>query len=119
MTYAILAIGCAVAGCNSSSTSNDNTAASNDMMANDMATDADADLSGAARGVSANTMVDAGFVTEAMKGNNSEVAMGKMAQADGRKSQAVKDFGKMLSPTDHAAANDTAQGARNPRPTCR
>jgi putative membrane protein len=107
MTYAILAIGCAVAGCGQNN-SNDNMAANdmalndmmtNDMMANDMA------MNGAAgSGVSADNIVDAGFVTEAMKGNNSEVAMGQMAQQMGS-SQAVKDYGKMLA-TDHAAAND-------------
>jgi len=100
MTYAILAIGCAVAGCNSSNTSNDNMAA-NDTMATDLATN---DSTAGGSGVSADNIVDAGFVAEAMKGNNSEVAMGEMAQQMGQ-SQTVKDFGKMLA-TDHAAAND-------------
>jgi putative membrane protein len=114
MTYAIIAIGCAVVGC-SQNNSNDNMAANdmalndmalndmamNDMMMNDMAMN---DTTAAGSGVSADNIVDAGFVAEAMKGNNSEVAMGQMAQQMGQ-SQAVKDYGKMLA-TDHAAAND-------------
>jgi putative membrane protein len=105
MTYAILAIGCAVAGCNSN-TANDNMAANdmmaNDMMSNDMMMN---DMSGNAmmNGDMAAT-VDAAFVTEAMKGNNSEVAMGHLAMEQGG-SQAVKDFGQMLV-ADHSDAND-------------
>jgi len=45
--------------------------------------------------------VDAAFVTDAMQGDNSEVAIGQLAQAQGA-SQKVKDFGKMLA-DDHGA----------------
>ena len=105
MIYAVIAIGCAVAGCTQNN-SNDNMAANdmmaNDMMSNDMMMN---DMNGNAmmNGDTAAT-VDAAFVTWAMKGNNSEVAMGTMAQDKGG-TQAVKDFGKMLV-TDHSAAND-------------
>jgi len=45
--------------------------------------------------------VDAAFVTEAMQGDNSEVAIGQLAQTKGT-SQKVKDFGKLLV-DDHGA----------------
>jgi len=48
--------------------------------------------------------VDAAFLTDAMKGDNSEVAIGKLAAAQGG-SQAVKDLGTMLV-TDHGAHKD-------------
>jgi putative membrane protein len=107
MIYAVIAIGCAVAGC-SQNNSNDNMAANdmmaNDMMANDMMAN-DMMMNDAMGNATADAAaVDAAFVTWAMKGNNSEVAMGKMAQDKGG-TQAVKDFGKMLV-TDHSAAND-------------
>ena len=39
--------------------------------------------------------IDAAFVTEAMQGDNAEVAIGQLAQTQGA-SQKVKDFGKLL-----------------------
>ena len=45
--------------------------------------------------------IDTAFVTEAIKGDNGEVAIGKLAEAQGQ-SQAVKDFGKLLV-SDHGA----------------
>ena len=45
--------------------------------------------------------VDAAFLTDAMKGDNSEVALGKIAQAKGG-SQGVKDLGAMLV-ADHGS----------------
>ena len=48
-----------------------------------------------------NATIDAAFVTDAMKGDNGEVAIGQLAQAQGQ-SQAVKDFGKLLV-ADHGA----------------
>jgi putative membrane protein len=54
----------------------------------------------AAPGV-ATANVDAAFLTDAMKGDNSEVALGKIAQSKGA-SQGVKDLGTMLV-TDHGA----------------
>lgn len=50
------------------------------------------------------TAIDAAFVTDAMKGDNGEVAIGKLAQAQAS-SQAAKDFGAMLA-TDHGAHKD-------------
>jgi len=44
------------------------------------------------------------FLTEAMKGDNSEVRVGKLAQDKGS-SQGVKDFGKMLA-DDHGKHKD-------------
>jgi putative membrane protein len=71
----------------------------NDNVANDqttMATNADLNAGGAI-----DTTIDAAFVTDAMKGDNGEVAMGKLAQASGS-SDAVKKFGATLV-TDHGA----------------
>ena len=45
--------------------------------------------------------IDSVFVTDAIKGDNGEVAIGQLAQAQGQ-SQAVKDFGKLLV-SDHGA----------------
>ena len=45
--------------------------------------------------------VDSAFVTDAIKGDNGEVAIGKLALAQGQ-SQSVKDFGTLLV-SDHAA----------------
>ena len=45
--------------------------------------------------------IDSTFVTDAIKGDNGEVAIGQLAQAKGQ-SQAVKDFGKLLV-SDHGA----------------
>jgi putative membrane protein len=58
----------------------------------------------AANNAGAATTVDAAFVTDAMKGDNGEVAIGKLAEAQAS-SQAAKDFGKMLE-TDHGAHKD-------------
>ena len=98
--FALLAAGCALAGCNNRA---DDNLAANDMMANDMAMN-DMAMNGADMNAAGATTADAAFVTEAMKGNNSEVAAGQMAIAQGG-SQAVKDYGQMLV-TDHGAAND-------------
>ncbi len=45
--------------------------------------------------------IDSAFVTDAMKGDNGEVAIGQLAQTQGE-SQAVKDYGELLA-TDHGA----------------
>ncbi len=52
-------------------------------------------------GVTETGSVDSAFVTDAIKGDNGEVAIGNLAQAQGQ-SQAVKDFGKLLV-SDHGA----------------
>jgi putative membrane protein len=53
-------------------------------------------------GATTNTgAIDTAFLTDAMKGDNSEVALGNLAQQGGT-SKGVKDLGKMLV-TDHGA----------------
>ncbi len=52
-------------------------------------------------GAAIDTSIDSAFVTDGMKGDNGEVAMGKLAQASGS-SDAVKKFGETLV-TDHGA----------------
>jgi len=52
-------------------------------------------------GVTETGTVDSAFVTDAIKGDNGEVAIGNLAQAQGQ-SRAVKDFGKLLV-SDHGA----------------
>lgn len=49
---------------------------------------------------------DAAFLKKAIQGDNSEMTLGKMAQADGT-SPGVRDFGRMLN-EDHAAAKQKA-----------
>jgi putative membrane protein len=51
--------------------------------------------------VTENASVDSTFLTDAIKGDNGEVAIGKLAQAQGQ-SQAVKDFATLLV-SDHGA----------------
>jgi putative membrane protein len=71
----------------------------NDNVANDQnAMTANADMNA---GTAIDTSIDSAFVTEGMKGDNSEVAMGKLAQASGS-SDAVKQFGATLV-ADHGA----------------
>lgn len=89
----------AVTACQNNST-NDNAAATDDlnaMTANDMGA-ADMNATNAAAPVSA---ADQAFLTDAMKGDNSEVALGRLAQQKGA-SQGVKDLGSMLE-SDHGA----------------
>lgn len=60
------------------------------------------DLANETAGASAATAtIDSAFVTDAIKGDNGEVAIGQLAQAQGQ-SKAVKDFGKLLF-SDHGA----------------
>ena len=73
------------------------TASGNDTLAVDNLTVENADLGNGAT----TSTVDAAFLTDAMKGDNSEVALGKIAQAKGS-TQGVKDLGTMLV-TDHGA----------------
>ncbi len=61
-------------------------------------------LSMAAASMPALAAPDARFLTEAMKGDNAEVAMGRMAIAKGQSTK-VKDFGRMLV-ADHGAHKD-------------
>jgi putative membrane protein len=77
--------------CNRSEpTADENQVAASDDLANDTA------------GTSAETAaIDSVFVIDAIQGDNSEVAIGQLAQAQGQ-SQAVKDFGRLLV-SDHRA----------------
>jgi putative membrane protein len=98
LKLAFIASACLVAACQKNDTAND-------MAANDAAL-GDENIAidnGAAMNTTAGS-VDTAFVTEAIKGDNSEVAIGNLA-ADKATSQAAKDFGKMLA-TDHGAHKD-------------
>jgi putative membrane protein len=104
MTYAILALGCAVTGCNSNS-SNDNMATndmiandvmSNDMMTNDMGSNA---MMGGNAAAAAN--VDSDFVTSSIKGDTAELAIAHLASTKGT-TQGVKDLATMII-ADHGA----------------
>jgi putative membrane protein len=77
--------------------------ASDDTAATDTAT-MDTTATPAATDTAAASSPAAGFLTEAMKGDNSEVRVGKLAQDKGA-SQGVKDFGKMLV-DDHGKHKD-------------
>jgi putative membrane protein len=99
----LLSTACALAACSNKTQSADNNtltadeansmlATNNSMMTNTAATTT----------VSA---ADQAFLTDAMKGDNSEVALGKLAQQKGA-AQGVKDLGTMLV-TDHGAHEAT------------
>ena len=99
----LLSTACALAACSNKAQSADNNtltadeansmlATNNSMMTNTAATTT----------VSA---ADQAFLTDAMKGDNSEVALGKLAQQKGA-AQGVKDLGKMLV-DDHGAHKQT------------
>ena len=90
LTLTAIAAVLALGACNKS----DTTADDNFAIPNEVSNDATANA-GAARGI------DTAFLTEAMQGDNGEVAIGQLAQAQGV-SQKVKDFGKLLA-DDHGA----------------
>lgn len=102
-TYAAAAIAVALTACNKQ-TSNNEAAATN--AATNAAANAgtanmaagNAAMNGA---VTSTGAIDTAFVTEAMKADNGEVALGNLAEQKGS-SAGVKDLGKMLA-TDHAA----------------
>ena len=56
---------------------------------------------------SAASGLDAAFITDALKGDNGEVAIGNLAAAQAM-SQAAKEFGRMLA-TDHGAHKEQLQ----------
>lgn len=103
IVYVTAAMAIALAACNkktddTATTTDANMAMANDMAANDMA---------AGNAMAGNAMAgtaDTAFLADAIKGDNAEVANGKLAQAQGM-SQKVKDFGAMLV-TDHGAHKD-------------
>lgn len=101
-TAALIASGCALAACQNNNAANNtaaNTAAATDLnAANGLAADNAMTNSASPMNVSA---TDQTFLTNAMKGDNSEVALGQLAQQKGG-SQGVKDLGAMLV-SDHGA----------------
>lgn len=94
------ALALATAACNSSSDNNDNPGG-----ANPTATAADTGATEAAPAAAASDHA-AMFLTDAIQGDNGEIAYGKKAQELGT-TQGVKDFGKMLV-EDHTKARDQA-----------
>jgi putative membrane protein len=85
----------ALGACNNQTATADNNMAADDLnaMTNVGTADMNATNTGAA--------IDSAFLTDAMKGDNSEVALGKIAQTKGS-TQGVKDLGTMLV-NDHGA----------------
>lgn len=97
LKLALIASACLIAACQKNDTSND--MAANDTTVGDENIAID---NGVANGTA--SAIDTAFVTDAIKGDNAEVAIGNLA-ADKATSQAAKDFGKMLA-TDHGAHKD-------------
>ena len=85
----------ALGACNNQTATADNNMAADDL--NPMTNVRTADMNAANTGGA----IDSAFLTEAMKGDNSEVALGKIAQTKGS-TQGVKDLGTMLV-NDHGA----------------
>jgi len=117
-TYAAAAIAVALTACNKQ-TGNNEAAATNAATNAATMNGATANAAGgnmAMNGAASSGAIDTAFVTEAMKGDNSEVALGNLAQQKGS-SAGVKDLGKMLV-TDHGAHKqvvaDLAQKANVP-----
>jgi putative membrane protein len=98
MLIPALALVLATAGCSG----NDDNGTGTNATANDAGA-IDATATSAATDEAAVTPA-AVFLTDAMKGDNSEVKVGKLAQEKGA-SQGVKDFGKMLA-DDHGKHKD-------------
>lgn len=84
----------ALTACNNNAATADNNMAATDDL-NAMTNTGAADMNGTA------ASADQAFLTDAMKGDNSEVALGKVAASKGS-SQGVKDLGNMLA-NDHGA----------------
>lgn len=105
-TYTAAAIAVALTACNKESA---NKSAANTAVATNAATNAAANAGAqgametneAMNNTASTGVIDTAFVTDAMKGDNDEVALGNLAQQKGS-STGVKDLGKMLA-TDHAA----------------
>ena len=96
ITCVTIAMGLVLAACGKD---NDDAVANADVAVatNDMGTAND-------MGNAMTTTADTAFLTDAMKGDNGEVAIGKLAVAQGM-SQKAKDFGTMLA-TEHGAHKD-------------
>lgn len=101
-TFAAAAIAIALTACNKQASNN----SANIAGATNAATNAGAESPAAGNeamnsGVAWTGAIDTAFVTDAMKADNGEVALGNLAQQKGS-SAGVKDLGKMLV-TDHSA----------------
>ncbi len=97
----LIAGACALAACSNNGGGND----SNLVLQNDMAPVTVPANGMDMNGVSADN-VDTAFLTDAIKGDNSEVQLGQLAQQKGA-SQGVKEFGQTLV-TDHGKAKEQA-----------
>jgi putative membrane protein len=102
LTLTAGALALALAACGNNSQSADNAAAANNLAANGAVT---------AINTASVSTADQAFLTEAMMGDNSEVALGYLAQQNGA-SQGVKDLGTMLA-TDHGAHGATIAALAN------
>jgi putative membrane protein len=103
LTLTAGALALTLAACGSKSeTAENNAAAANDLAANGALT---------ATNTATVSAADQAFLTEAMKGDNSEVALGYLAQQNGA-SQGVKALGQMLA-TDHGAHGATIAALAN------
>jgi len=102
-TYAAAAIAVALTACNKQASNNEAAAtnAATNMAANAGTANMAAGNAAMNGAVTSSGAIDTAFVTEAMKGDNSEVALGNLAEQKGS-SSGVKDLGKMLV-TDHGA----------------
>jgi putative membrane protein len=98
----LLSTACALAACSNKTQSADNNTLTADEANSMLATNNSMMTNTATTTVSA---ADQAFLTDAMKGDNSEVALGKLAQQKGA-AQGVKDLGTMLV-TDHGAHKAT------------
>jgi putative membrane protein len=98
----LLSTACALAACSNKTQSADNNTLTADEANSMLATNNSMMTNTATTTVSA---ADQAFLTDAMKGDNSEVALGKLAQQKGA-AQGVKDLGTMLV-TDHGAHEAT------------
>jgi putative membrane protein len=95
----------ALGACQAKTSADNNTMAADDLNA---MTTTDNMGANAMNGAMTASAADQAFLTDAMKGDNSEVAMGKLAQDKGS-SQGVKDLGSMLA-SDHGAHKTTVAG---------
>jgi putative membrane protein len=99
----LLSTACALAACSNKTQTADNNTLTADEANSMLATTTRMMMNGAA--TASVSAADQAFLTDAMKGDNSEVALGNLAQQKGT-AQGVKDLGKMLA-TDHGAHAQT------------
>lgn len=105
----LLSTACALAACSNKTQTADNNTLTADETNSMLATNNSMMMNGAA--TTTVSAADQAFLTDAMKGDNSEVALGTLAQQKGA-SQGVKDLGQMLA-TDHGAHAQTLSALAN------